>query len=111
LDGEPIAHEVEGGQILTDEAGPLKIRYIKRLTQISQWRPLMARVFAARLAVYAATRVTGKMQYYQKAMDEYQRLMIEAQHADSLERGTTERTSVPGGYTQDVFTVRGITSR
>jgi hypothetical protein len=108
LEGADIPHEVENDQILTDAPGPLKIRYTRRLTNIAKWRPLMARTLAARLAMYAATRVTGKMQYFEKAASEYQRVYVEAAHADSLERGTVERYSGSGDYADDVFTVRGL---
>jgi hypothetical protein len=109
LDGAPIRFEVESRQILTDKSGPLNIRYTKKLTQISKWSPLMARVLAARLAIYASVRVTGKMQYFDKAQMEYNRAFFEATNADSRERGTVEGYAVAGGYGQDVFTVRGIT--
>ncbi len=97
--------ELEAGQILIDHTGPLYIKYIFKLTNISKWRPLMARVLASRLAMYAATRVTGKSSYYQKAAEEHRRVLFEATHADSLERGTPE--NYLNGET-DVFTARGL---
>lgn len=109
LDGADIPHELENGQVLTNAGGPLKIRYTQRLTNMAKWRPLMARTLAARLAMYAATRVTGKMQYFEKASAEYQRVFFEATHADSLERGTQERYSLGNQFfDDDVFTARGI---
>lgn len=105
LDGAMIPFEIEAGQILTNQPAPLKIRYTFRLTNLSKWRPLMARVFAARLAMYGATRVTGKDSYYQKAKAEFDRTLFEAAHADSLERGTTENY----WGSDNVFSARGLT--
>lgn len=110
INGAPIPYEVELGQILTDQAGPLYIRYTKRLTNIAKWRPLMARVLAARLAIYASTRVTGKIQYFEKAQTEYNRVFFEATRADALERGTIESYGGSGDYGVDTFTVRGLTN-
>lgn len=106
INGADLPHEVEGGSILCNELAPLRVRYIKRLTNIALWRPLMARVLAARLAMYAASRVTGKLQYVEKARGEYQSAMYEATHADSLERGTVETY---GDDYSNVLSVRGIT--
>lgn len=105
LNGRLIPFEVESDQILTDATGALPIRYTWRLTNIAKWRPLMARVLASRLAMYASTRVTGKSSYYQKCEAEFIRTMQEATHADSLERGTPENYLHEN---EDVFSVRGI---
>lgn len=109
LNGSLIPHEVENGQVLTNQPGPLYIRYVHRLTAMQKWRPLMARTFAARLAMYAATRVTGKEGYYKKAREEYQASLTEAMHADTLERGTPQSYGIYSGAGQDVFSVRGLT--
>lgn len=90
LNGRPIPYEYESRQILTDEPTQLYIHYIRRETNIALWSPLLARAFAARLAILASTRVTGKMQYYTKATEAYRSAMYEAQHVDSLSLGTPE---------------------
>lgn len=105
--GAEIPYELEDeSKVLTNASGPLKVRYVKRLTNIAKWRPLMCRAFASRLAMYGATRMTGKQSYYQKAAVEAQRTMFEATHADSLERGTPEDYTVDG----NAFSVRGLTT-
>lgn len=111
VDGDHNAPEIpyeleDEGRILTNAAGPLYIRYVKKLTNVAKWRPLMIRVLATRLAMYASTRITGKQNYYQKTYAEYQRVFFEATHADSLERGTPEDYSIDG----NVFSVRGLTT-
>ena len=106
LDGVDIPHEVENNRILCDVPTEIKIRYTFRQTNLAKWRPLAARVFAARLAMYAATRITGKSEYFAKSQAEFQRAMFEATHADSLERGTQASYSLG----EDVFSARGLVS-
>lgn len=89
-DGARIDCELEGGKILTNVEGPLPIRAIQRVTNIARWQPLAARVFANRLAMVGATRVTGKMQYFEKCEKAYLKSMFEATDADSKERGPSE---------------------
>lgn len=108
IDAPAIPYELEQGRVLTNESAPLLVRYTTRLTAISRWRPLMARALAARLAMYAATRVTGKMQYFEKAQSEYQRIFFEATSADSRERGGAERYGTEFSPASDVFTARGM---
>lgn len=101
--GGDVLYEVESGKILCNVSSSLNVIYIKRESNVAKWSPLAARAFAARLAMYAATRVTGKMQYFQKAQAEFQAVMFEARVADSLERGTPESTD----YKLNSLTVRG----
>ncbi len=94
--GDEVPYELESRKILCDVSAPLKIRYIRRVTNIAEWSPLAARAFATRLALYSATRVTGKNTYYQKCFQALKDVMWEATQNDSLERGTNE------GYTQGI---------
>lgn len=106
LNGNRVAFEIEDGKLLCDYTKALPIHYIYRLTNMAKWRPLMARVLASRLAMYASTRVTGKAEYFNKAQAEYNRVLFEATHADSLERGTPE--NYLGDDDGNVFSARGI---
>lgn len=105
--GQDVPYELESNQILTNQSGPLYIKYTKRLTNMTRWRPLMARTLASRLAMYAATRVTGKLNYYEKAAAEFGRVYFEATHADSMERGLNERV-LSYNTEADSLSVRGI---
>ena len=105
FNGPAVAHEVEARQVLTNASGPLPVRYLFRQTNMAKWPPLTARVLAARLARYAATRVTGKESYFSKTDAEFKASMFEAMQSDSLERGTVE-TYTDG---EDAFSVRGLT--
>lgn len=89
-DGEPIVHEVESRQILTNYGPSLKVHYCRRETNAAKLSPLLARAIGARLALLACTRITGKASYYEKAKEGWSSAMFEAQHVDSLSRGTPE---------------------
>src|SRR5690606_25509259 len=43
LNGTPIAHEVEGGAVLSNATAPLAIRYVRRVVNPSEFDPLFAR--------------------------------------------------------------------
>jgi hypothetical protein len=49
-DGSPIAHAVEGGKVLTNMAGPLKVRFVNRATNYDAYHPLFIDYISARLA-------------------------------------------------------------
>jgi hypothetical protein len=68
---------------------------------------LFARALGARLATLAATRITGKSGYYDKAMAAYQSAMAEAKHEDSLSRGLPSAYSLDYYDNSNVLTVRG----
>jgi hypothetical protein len=112
LGGSPVDFEREGPYLLTNSGGTsgLRIRYIKREVDPQMFDVLFARAFAARLAMLAATRITGKAQYYTKAQGEFEQAMWEARKADSLTRGSHEfvlspwATETPGS----TISVRGV---
>ena len=85
-----VPHEREGRMILTDECAPLKVQYIKRITNISLWTPLAARVLAEYIALLAAQRLTGKISYVDKATRLYMKALNDASLANSLDYGTPE---------------------
>lgn len=87
-DGNEVPHEIEGRILYTNKAGAFPLKYIRRETDPAVFDPLFARALAAKLASYAATKVTGKMQYYQKAAGEFAQTMQMAAVADSLSEGT-----------------------
>ena len=49
-EGTPIAGEMEGRSFLTDAQAPLKVWYLKYMTDPSAIDPLLARAIAARIA-------------------------------------------------------------
>lgn len=86
----PIPHEVESGVLLCNVGPTLNVLYIRKETRLDRWSALMGRVLATRLAMYAASRVTGKLSYFEKVRTAYNDIVFEAKHVDSLTRGTQE---------------------
>lgn len=99
-EGQPIQHEVEGGYILTDDPGPVYLRYIAQKTDPADWEPLFVRALAGALAAQAAHWMTGKASFVQIADAQYQGALREARRIDASE-GTMERA-----YDSDVISAR-----
>ncbi len=85
FDAKPIAHEIEGRQILADEPPPLPIRYIRRVVDPGRFDALFGRALAARLAVYVGHVITGKQSYIDRVGRIYEETLIEARRIDALE--------------------------
>jgi hypothetical protein len=90
LDGAPVPHEVEGGAILTDAPAPLKVRYIRRITNPGLFSPLFAEALAARLAAKGAMWMTGKQSYVERLEVTQEKLLRQARLAMAL-TGTAPR--------------------
>jgi hypothetical protein len=94
-EGTPIAHEIEqdGSDkliVLTDEAGPLKIRWIKRVDNVGAWHPLFAMAWAARVGKIIAPKIAGKASYIDRLAALEKEALDKAQAADAI-MGTPER--------------------
>jgi hypothetical protein len=85
LNGAPVAHEVEGGAVLTDAPAPLAVRYVRRVANPSEFDPLFARALAARLAVYVGHVLTGKQSYIERIGRIYSDILVESRRIDALE--------------------------
>jgi len=85
-----IDHEVEGRQILTNEGGPLRIRYIRRLTDYGLYPASLQEAISARLAMKMAHWMTGKSNFLQIAQGLYQDAMEGAFVSDAVQ-GTAPR--------------------
>jgi hypothetical protein len=84
-EGKPIRHVVEAGVILTDESGPLKIRYVARVVNYDSYHPLFIEALSARLAFKMAHWATGKTSYQQIARGIYEQAMDDAWLTDAIE--------------------------
>lgn len=51
-------YRIEGGYIVTNEGSPLKIKFIKRITETGKFDPLFSEALACELAVMAVERLT-----------------------------------------------------
>jgi hypothetical protein len=91
-EGSPVAHVVEGGKLLTNMAGPLKIRFVNRATNYDAYHPLFVDYLSARLARRMAHWLTGKSSYLQIASALMDEAWNDAWAADAME-GDTPRAA------------------
>jgi hypothetical protein len=89
----PISYELNSGKLLCNVGPTLNAKGIRREINLAKWTALMGRAFAAKMAMYASQRVTGKAAYFDKCRTAFSDAMNEAKHVDSLTRGTQ-----PGYY-------------
>lgn len=80
---------IEGRNILTDAAAPLKIKFIARVTDPTQYDALLVEALIARLAAEAAYAITGSKSAAETQFQLYQLKVREAMAYDGLE-GTPE---------------------
>lgn len=104
---KPVNFEIEGDKILCNVRSGIWIKYSADVTNLAKWRALPARAFAARLAMYASQRVTGKAGYFDKCAEAFRNAMSEATRADALHRGMVEDVYVSGSDGLDSVTARG----
>ncbi len=88
--GPPIAGEMEGRYFLTDAGAPLKVWYLKYMTDPSEFDPLLARAIAARIAADIGREVTGKDRYVQIAEARFEKILAAAQKTDAQHDGVEE---------------------
>jgi hypothetical protein len=91
-EGSPVAHVVEGGKLLTNMSGPLKIRFVNRATNYDAYHPLFIDYLSARLARRMAHWLTGKSSYLQIAAALMSEAWADAWAADAME-GDTPRAA------------------
>lgn len=89
-DGTPIPGEMEGRYFLTDATAPLKVWYLKHMTDPSEIDPLLARAIAARIAADIGREVTGKDGYMQLAEARFDKILAQAQKTDAQHDGVEE---------------------
>jgi hypothetical protein len=82
---------LEGRAVLTDQASPLKIRYIQRMTNAGTYPPGFVQSFACRLAAESAEAITQNTTKRQMAWDERKQALRGAMRTNDIEmppRGT-----------------------
>lgn len=83
-DGPPIAYEVEGRTVVADVT-PLKVRYVRRLTDPNAFDASLVHAIAAHLAMTVAGAVTGRRSVAVAAAELYRARLAEARRLDGLE--------------------------
>lgn len=82
-DEEPF--KIEGRKIVTDWGAPLKIRYIKRITDASQYDALFVEYFASDLAYQACEALTQSNSKAERAEKDLKNAVIAAVRANAIE--------------------------
>jgi hypothetical protein len=78
--------QVDGEAILTDMPAPLRIRYVRRVTDVSRYDAAFVQAFACRLAAEAAEALTQSPQKRQLALGEYQERIRQARRLNAIEQ-------------------------
>lgn len=91
-----VPYEVEGRNIATD-ASTVKLLYLARVTDASQYDPLLVQAIGTRLAMEIAEPLTGRRDLRQDMTAKYQAILAEARSVDTAER------SLPVTIESDVF--------
>lgn len=81
---------VESGQILTDLAAPLLVRYIRRVDNMALLDPLFVEVLSCKLAFEACETLTQSSTKRQAAGEEYRFAISEAVRQDAIENPPDE---------------------
>ncbi len=97
---------VEGRAILTDLGAPLRIRYVRRLTDPALIGPLLADAIAARLAAHIAFPITNSASQAQQMQALAEQMIRRARHIDAIEQSQDEEI-VADDWTSARFTAYG----
>lgn len=82
-DNEP--YKIEGRKIATDYGAPLKIRYIKRVTETGEFDPMFTEAFACDLAFHAAEAITQSNTKKESAREDKREAILLAIRANAIE--------------------------
>lgn len=85
VEPEGAGWTVEGRAVLTDAAGPLRLRYVRRLADAGLIDPLLAEAIAARLAAELCETLTQSTSKRQALLEDYAEIVTRARAADGQE--------------------------
>jgi hypothetical protein len=84
---QPVAdYSLEGNKILTDFSAPLKIRYIARIADTTQWDAMFVEAMSCRLAMELAEDLTQSNSKRELAQAEYMAALRGAIRASAVEQ-------------------------
>lgn len=84
-------YTVEAGKILTDEGAPLKIRYVRRVTDTGEFHPLFSEALASHGAVEVSERLSQSNTKKQILLQEREEILKRAFAIDAIENPPQER--------------------
>ncbi|MDT0215865.1 hypothetical protein Q9R35_00880 [Alcaligenes sp. AB3] len=79
-------YSIEGGRLLVDDPGPLRLRYVKRIEDPTLFDALFVEVLACRLAAESCETLTQSNTKKQAAWSEYEQALSVARRANAIER-------------------------
>lgn len=82
--GDDSPYAIEGQVILTNFGSPLKIRYVKDVTDTSLFDALFTEAFASRLAVEACYAITQSRDGTRQANDDYKQAVKDASLSNAI---------------------------
>lgn len=77
---------LQGGLILTDEAAPLRVRYVSRVDAVGLWPVLFGRTVAMQLACDACEKLTNSSAKFENCMRAFAMSVREARRQNAIER-------------------------
>lgn len=83
--GDTVRFIVEGGYLLTNRPGPLKVRGIAEILDATAFDGLFTEIMTIELAAFCCLTVTGSPELQQNLMKEGKLKLEEAQSIDSIE--------------------------
>lgn len=78
--------QVEGSSVLTDAVSPLRIRYVKRITNTGLFSPLFVEALACRLAAEVAEELTQNLSKREAAWAEHKAAITAARRVNAIEQ-------------------------
>ncbi len=78
--------QIEGRKLLTDDGGPLDLRYVYEITDPNEMDPLFVDALSSRLAARLCERLTGSNTKRELAEQDYRRTLAEARKANAFEK-------------------------
>lgn len=82
-------YSLEGHLILTDIGAPLKVRYIRRVTEVGIWDASFADAFACRLALDTCERITQSTTKKESIRQDLKDVIREAVRVNAIEKPPT----------------------
>jgi hypothetical protein len=80
------AYAIEGSMILTDFGAPLKIRYVRDITDPAAFDPLFVEMLAAKMAYEVCYEITQSRQGQDQAVNDYNMAAKSARLANAIAR-------------------------
>jgi hypothetical protein len=81
---------VEAGAILTNIEAPLKVRYVKRVTNPGLFDSMFCEALACKLALEACETLTQSETKYNRVAEQYKMAMLDATRQDAIENPPDE---------------------